>query len=59
MLPSPCPAMIESNRLNDSCRLVCGTWWEAPLKVMKIIPEKICSKPECCPSVNQGLLNGE
>jgi hypothetical protein len=27
--------------------------------VMKIIPEKICSKPECCPSVNQGLLNGE
>ena len=30
--------------------------WEAPLTVMKMIPEKICSKPECCISVYQGLL---
>lgn len=46
-----------SKRLKDSALFDCGTWWEAPLTVTKITLENICWKPECCLSVNQGVLS--
>ena len=57
MDPSLWPSIIESKILYAYALFVWGTVCEAPFTEMKIIPEKICSNPECCLSVNHGLLN--